>query len=207
LDGGDFFFGGAAFGEDFAEKMELGGCGCSCQRCCAISGVSMRRPNIIIGILAVVLCGVFAAMFWPEKPEPVYKGRKLSEWLLSATNSGVFAKAEIQAIQAIGTNGIPYYLKWIRYRPGFLKRTQFRFAPKCRDWFHVKWYPDLSGVMRGHYAYLALGELGEPAAPAFLGFVTNSSLGLTNYLWPVEAAMGIDGLAGMGDPVSLDFCP
>jgi hypothetical protein len=36
----------------------------------------MRRRNLILGMLALVLCGVLAVMLWPEKPEPVYKGKK-----------------------------------------------------------------------------------------------------------------------------------
>src|SRR4051812_20035075 len=90
-----------------AEKMELGGCGCSCQRCCAISGVSMRRRKAIIGIVVLVVCAVLAVVFWPEKPEPVYKGKKLSEWFDAMRVRGGFTPEIIEALQAIGTNAIP----------------------------------------------------------------------------------------------------
>src|SRR3954470_23606718 len=95
-----------------AEKMELGACGCSCQRCCATSGVSMRRPNIIIGIVVLVVCGTLAGMFWPEKqmPEPVYKGKKLSEWVRAVAIAEMgWSKEENEAIQAFGTNAVPFY--------------------------------------------------------------------------------------------------
>ena len=42
----------------------------------------MRRWKRIFGILTLVACGVLAVVFWPEKPEPVYKGKKLSEWMV-----------------------------------------------------------------------------------------------------------------------------
>src|SRR3954470_2220052 len=136
-----------------AEKMELGACGCSCQRCCAISGVSMRRPNIIIGILAVVVCGVLLAVaFWPEKemPEPVYKGKKLSEWLEQSaaqvalpmrfptgtprgknfTQAFFPGQGSTEALDRIGTNAIPCYLHWISYEPSLLQKMKTYLTAK-----------------------------------------------------------------------------
>src|SRR5438128_1379403 len=79
----------------------------------------MRRRNLIIGTLAVVLCGVLAVMFWLDKHEPVYAGRKLSVWVISlGTSPELFINRE--AVRQIGTNGIPFYLEWIRFeRNGF----------------------------------------------------------------------------------------
>jgi hypothetical protein len=74
----------------------------------------MRRRKVIIGILALVACGILAAAFCPEKPEPVYKGKKLSEWVqvLCETNASsrpVATRNEAQeAIVAFGTNAIPF---------------------------------------------------------------------------------------------------
>src|SRR3954447_7784619 len=79
----------------------------------------MQNAKVIIGILALMLCAFLAMVFWPEKPEPVYKGKKLSEWVISTgTSPASFFNRE--ALREIGTNGIPFYLKWIRYeRTGF----------------------------------------------------------------------------------------
>src|SRR4051812_6257679 len=78
-----------------------------------------KRRKAIVGILALVLCGLLAVVFWPEKPEPVYKGRKLSEWMISlGMSQELFINRE--AIREIGTNGIPFYLEWSRFeRNGF----------------------------------------------------------------------------------------
>src|SRR3954463_11693946 len=153
-----------------AEKMELGGCGCSCQRCCAISGVSMRRPNIIIGILAVVVCGVLLAVaFWPEKemPEPVYKGRKLSEWVIIRVgiNRGNLGE-KIQAIKAIGTNGIPFYQEWIRYDPGLLNLGYHKLAQQGRRFLRLRSFPQDERSTRAVGALTALAVLGEEAEAA-----------------------------------------
>src|SRR4051812_14802182 len=79
----------------------------------------MRRRKIIIGILALVVVEVLAVVFWPEESEPVYKGKKLSEWVIrTGTSPELFFNRE--ALREIGTNGIPFHLKWIRYeRTGF----------------------------------------------------------------------------------------
>src|SRR4051794_3322329 len=79
---------------------------------------SMGHRKMILALLtllALVLCGVLAVVFWPRKPEPVYEGRKLSKCILGAARRGRFAYADLNAIQVIGTNGIPYYLRWISY--------------------------------------------------------------------------------------------
>ena len=76
--------------------------------------------GFIIGAL-----GTFWA-FWPEK-EPQYKGVSLSQWLEVhmpynvRTQSKAESEAAEIAVQYIGTNAIPYFLKWIRYEP-----THFR---------------------------------------------------------------------------------
>src|SRR4051794_19680388 len=162
-----------------------------------------RRRKIIIGLLALVLCGVVAAVLWPEKPEPVYEGSKLSKCIMDAAKRGRFATADLHAIEAIGTNGIPNYLQWIRYRPGVLKKAEIRLAVKSRDWLHITWIADRGGL-RAWYAFLALGQLGERAAPAipqFIACITNSAppfLSLPRL--PSDAAAAVEGLANIGSP-------
>src|SRR3954464_4861553 len=117
-----------------------------------------RRRKIIIGILALVLCGVLAAVFWPEKPEPVYKGRKLSEWVVDARTNRVAAdRGEFNEVfQAVGITGLPYYLQWIDYKPSLPKRLQLRFAAKVRQWFGFRWTPENEGAYRKLGAYAAI---------------------------------------------------
>jgi hypothetical protein len=135
----------------------------------------MRRRKLIFGILVLMLLGVLAAMLWPEEPEPVYKGRKLSEWLkLRVMKKDVIETST--AIETIGTNGIPFYIEWIRYEPGFFKLAQTKVAEKARDWFHVRWTPQDPYPDRAYGAYLALkalGERAEPAIPQLLACATN----------------------------------
>jgi hypothetical protein len=164
----------------------------------------MRRRNAIIGILTLVLLGILASALWPEPPEPVYKDRKLSEYIKGAAKRGVFLNSDLHAIEAIGTNGIPFYLQWIRYRPGVLKRAEIQLAVKSRKWFHVKWPASDAGAMRAWYAHFALAQLGERAAPAipqFLAFVTNSPPRLSKAaVLPSDGSAAVEGLANIGPP-------
>ena len=71
-----------------------------------------------------------ALLAWPREREPEYKGRKLSKWIqdgamattsllstppyvLSPKLQPADRAAKIEAIQNIGTNALPYLLKWI----------------------------------------------------------------------------------------------
>ena len=140
----------------------------------------MRRRKVIIGILALLLCGVLAWMFWPEKPEPVYKGRKLSEWLDQSAAQGGFSDGVTEAIQAIGTNGIPFYLHWTSYHPGLLKQVQLKLASQNRNWLPTAWTPNDRFALRQQRAFAALGQLGERAVfaiPQLVASATNAADG------------------------------
>src|SRR4051794_29529922 len=104
----------------------------------------MRRRRVIMGILAVVVIAVLVMAIWPEKPEPVYKGRKLSEWVrvLFEANASprpiATRNGPQEAIVAFGTNAIPFYLEWLDYKPGLLKRVQFHLVEMSNNWLPFK---------------------------------------------------------------------
>src|ERR1043166_1755050 len=73
-------------------------------------------------VLIVAVCGVVAvvtALVWPGEKEPVYKGKKLSEWIDGAQTSEVYIfkpgrMEREEAVKQIGANAVPYLLKRIR---------------------------------------------------------------------------------------------
>src|SRR5437588_2755835 len=72
-------------------------------------------------VLGLVVAGIVAALVWRGEKEPEYQGKKLSEWidLCSAWKGDVDLQRQhreaTDAVRRIGTNAIPYLLKWIRY--------------------------------------------------------------------------------------------
>jgi hypothetical protein len=137
----------------------------------------VRRRKFIFGILALVLCGVLAVMFWPEKPEPVYKGRKLSEWVVARINATNSWEDAALALRNIGTNGIPNYLEWIRYKPGLGKRAQSKLAGYGSKWLGSKWVPvdrKFDRARGAAHALIMLAERAEPAIPQYVAFITNN---------------------------------
>jgi hypothetical protein len=161
-----------------------------------------RRRKIIIGILAVVVVAVLAVAFWPEKPEPVYKGKKLSEWVIEARTNRVAAdRAEFNEVfQAVGITGLPYYLEWIDYKTSLPKRLQLRFAAKVRQWFGFRWTPENKGAYRklGAYAAIAkLGDAGAPAIPRLLSLATDPGGG--------DAPGAMEALAGIGQAAVPEY--
>jgi hypothetical protein len=145
-----------------------------------------RRRKLLLGIFALVLCGVLAVMFWPEKPEPVYKGRKLSEWVveIAHTNypgdwpSGTEAR---QALEAIGTNGVPFYLHWMTFRPSILRKAMYQLAATTRPWVKCQFSPtNDKKIDRAVGAGFALELLG-PRAAATIPYIISDSASLDEY--------------------------
>src|SRR5438045_4453980 len=124
----------------------------------------MRPRKTVIGLLALAGFVVLAVVVWPEKrelAEPVYKGKKLGEWL--DMQAAFFDAAEsANAMQAIGTNGIPCYLHWIAYEPNVPKKMEYYLRSKAGL---TGVSPDWDAV-RAVYALNALRRLGEDGAPA-----------------------------------------
>ena len=70
-----------------------------------------------------MLAAIFIAVVWPREREPVYKGKKLSQWILQSRQTRYpetvppTATQARDAVQHIGTNGIPFLLRWMQYEP------------------------------------------------------------------------------------------
>jgi hypothetical protein len=76
----------------------------------------MRRRGgyLILGVL--VLAGVLVALSKRER-EPEYGGKRLSEWVLALPPSPTGGTDAELALRSIGTNAVPFLLKWIDYEP------------------------------------------------------------------------------------------
>src|SRR5215831_18214601 len=76
-----------------------------------------RKLWILLGCATAVV--LILILF--REPEPQYQGRSLSEWLV-LLNGGYSNEPDIsmhdaeEAIRHIGTNGLPFFVKWLNYR-------------------------------------------------------------------------------------------
>ena len=142
---------------------------------CDIAGVR-RRNTVIAGFLAVV----FAALAYAARnPEPRFQHHTLSYWTslyFEESSPPVLAPAAQReraddAIRHLGTNSIPYLLKWAQYHP--FQRPErmdgiYRRLPRSvrtNDLF-VRLYHNDPKYIRAIAALLALDALGPDAAPA-----------------------------------------
>jgi len=138
----------------------------------------MRKgPLFLTAFVVLGLAGAFYAMrLWEVQPR--YAGRSLNQWVRRLGKRPNDAEAR-QAITQIGTNAIPYLLKWIAYcpnRPNIVLskvneagyRVIKRKGPLLMDsaWFQAE------GAVT---AFRALGPAAEPARPALGRLLTNSS--------------------------------
>ncbi|MBI1178736.1 hypothetical protein GC207_14985 [bacterium] len=144
---------------------------------------SRKRKRWLIALTV----GVFAFGIWfffLRNTEPSYEGKRLSEWLVQygQPSWGDSEKAK-EAIQAIGTNGLPILVSWIAYDPGSWRRKLWMttYAPgtqRPRLWTVANKYQGLiqrsptlrqlvfGGVERAFASQQAFEALGPMAAPA-----------------------------------------
>src|ERR1043166_10199828 len=74
----------------------------------------MKRGWLIVLIVAVcAVVAIVAALVWPGEKEPVYQGKKLSEWIDQAWRASGREQEARFAIRQIGTNAFPVLVKWI----------------------------------------------------------------------------------------------
>ncbi len=122
----------------------------------------------VVGGLIVVTLGLYVA----RQKEPEHAGRSLSEWIaIYGPAGGTFASVDeaSEAIRAIGTNGLPYLLKWLNFQP---RRWQVALETRLPDL--PSWLRESTPVQRLIYddyeragaAMLAFKALGSTAAPA-----------------------------------------
>jgi hypothetical protein len=134
-----------------------------------------KRRRISLWILAAMVATGLVLGHFLSRREPVYQGKRLTEWLqqdeagfLLGRNQDQGRQAEA-AIRAIGTNAIPIYLKLIRTKESPLVVKFLRFMPR-------RWLSRLRVPQRQDYQWkifnrrslgaVGFGALREKAAPA-----------------------------------------
>jgi hypothetical protein len=127
--------------------------------------MSQRRQwlTVVPGVVFASALVLFAT--WPHPREPIYQGKTLSQWLLYRGNTDAFISMQDpdshKAIRAMGTNAIPFLLRWIRYEPPAWSKIWVSLAPRLYIRVSEDWR-----LERANAAWVALGCLGAKASPA-----------------------------------------
>jgi hypothetical protein len=97
----------------------------------------MKKQQTVLFLLMFAVLVCLAAVLWPREKQPKYEGKSLLQWILlhelstgadSVHNSqydpGMLQESE-EAIRQIGTNALPWLIRWIRCEPSGSKwRTE-----------------------------------------------------------------------------------
>src|SRR5947209_3191320 len=100
----------------------------------------MRKRKVYFILGVVVLAGVLVAVFRRER-EPEYKGKPLSFWVRDLRAQGMPEGHTLadEAILHIGTNALPYLLKWIQYKQPAFKGTVYGAVNLVLNEFDPEW--------------------------------------------------------------------
>jgi hypothetical protein len=91
----------------------------------------MKRRRLLLILLASVASIALAFFIWPREREPEYNGVPLSKWLerYGAAYGEDEPARPAGAILQIGTNALPFLLRWIQYEaPGWRKQLDRLYA-------------------------------------------------------------------------------
>lgn len=155
---------------------------------------SLQLRRLVIAIAGA--CLVFAVGFVVYRflsPEPTWNGRRLSSWLNDlrpyAQQSGTNPDQAEAAVLAVGAQGVPLLLTWMKSEDSSTKKTIFQMLPRN---LQRRWQPQWA-FDRWWSAARAFTVLGTNAAPAVSEL---SRLLGTGKRGPAAAA----ALAGIGAP-------
>jgi hypothetical protein len=145
-------------------------------RSCHLPRVRTRKKLIALA-LGLAAVGVFVALALRAR-EPRFQGHPLSYWLVA--NNGYRETAQGKqaqnAIATIGTNAIPFLLRWMDCEPSTFRAKAESLAqllpsglrPKPRD-------PPYMLARRSAFAFEFLGNAASNAVPALMLLATNST--------------------------------
>src|SRR2546425_9708416 len=129
-------------------------------------------PLLGVGMVAV---GV-AVVFIPSRErEPEYEGKRLSEWV-DRYATGSFNPGESDgAVRHIGTNAVPFLLKWIQYETPGWKAAVYKLDPILQR-LRPSWEPSHENerlAVRAVFGFKALGLEAKQAVPELDGLMNN----------------------------------
>jgi hypothetical protein len=171
----------------------------------------VRRRRVIIILAACILAALGVVAFWPGPKEPEYDGKKLSEWLKIYADNGAgssFSQLRAseyarEAVRKIGTNGLPWLVKWISY--DIPKWKSALLYSKYYRWLPTPIANSMARrILQAQRAQVAFDILGPAATPAFPDLVRVTER------WPrdssISALGAIAGCDAQPDSLAALIC-
>ena len=159
----------------------------------------MRWRRILVALAVALAVAAIAFTLVPH--EPKYEGRTLTEWIKDSgprRNPDPSQARAVEAVRHIGTNALPWLIKWINAKEPRDWQIQLTRAGRLPRWIRLKLLPSLFGF-NSYYAhrraaldgFLILGPQAAPAVPELLQIIgsTNGS--------PATGALDSIGIAGL----------
>ena len=156
--------------------------------------MTKRKALVLLLLLAcIAIAGLVVTT--RKHSEPTYNGKPLSEWC-DESIADIETTQQVHAIRQIGTNALPFLLKWLQSQPTpFEEKVSAWLAPLHIDPSYQK-SKRLDEAVLGFWA---LGEDAKPAIPALISLVDSTNN--LDRLWALEA-LGAIGNAAL--PALLD---
>lgn len=129
-----------------------------------------RRWRIfMLSLLVAIPCVGLARLllYKPSPPEPVYQGRRLSEWLAHKQDGTHVHVGTEEAIRQIGTNAIPTLLQMLRAHDSPLKLKLMDLAQK-QHVIPIHWTSAEDHNIAATYAFQILRATASNAVPALI---------------------------------------
>src|SRR5438105_4400865 len=140
-----------------------------------------RTRFLLLAALGLAAFGAALVIYFGFPGQPEYRGRKLSQWLETYgsyhwSQPPVAPEERDEALQQMGTNAVPFLVKWLEYEPPAWKIKAWEIAGQVLKKPLASTLKDRQAKRRGNIvsAFQALGPEGKGAIGK-LGRVMNYS--------------------------------
>lgn len=126
-----------------------------------------KRRVIFVAAASLITFTVGSVYFVLPLREPAYDGKRVSGWCQEVVRSQGDTKRATEALQKIGSAAVPYLVKLLKRKDGFLKKQYLGVVEKLPPWFGKSFpRPVLNAHEIRRKAVLVLGEIGPSARQA-----------------------------------------
>lgn len=163
-----------------------------------------RHPRLLIALLACGVLATIAVIAWPasDPKEPTYAGKSLSAWIQGGgDNVLALPKANVDAINHIGTNALPCLLTWLQYNPPPWHEKLPRYVWRI-SWIRHRLRRSDERATDAVAAFWVLGKQARPAIPELAQLLDGTNYSARELALSSITALGADALPTLMDLIT-----